>query len=84
MLDVFYDLLSATLGAASGAIITAVSNRQKNQTLRNKIIVGQRELNKIKLENNRLLKLIEKRENQILAQEKKLAQQEKLRKKSRN
>ncbi len=68
-LNALYDIISGAIGAASGALVTALANRQKNQSLRDKIVVSERELNKIRLDNDRLLKLIEQRENQILNME---------------
>lgn len=72
-LTALYDIISGAIGAASGALVTAIANRQKNQSLRDKIVVSEREFNKIRLENDRLLKLIEQRENQILDMERNIA-----------
>jgi len=73
-LSALYDIISGAIGAASGALVTALANRQKNQNLRDKIVLSERELNKIRLENDKLLKLIEQRENQILNMERKIAE----------
>ncbi len=73
-LNALYDIISGAIGAASGALVTALANRQKNQSLRDKIVVSERELNKIRLDNDRLLKLIEQRENQILNLERTIVQ----------
>lgn len=73
-LSALYDIISGAIGAATGALVTALANRQKNQSLRDKIVVSERELNKIRLDNDRLLKLIEQRENQILNMERTIAE----------
>lgn len=72
-LSALYDIISGAIGAGTGALVTAVANRQKNQSLRDKIVVSERELDKIRLENDRLLRLIEERENQILEMERSIA-----------
>lgn len=72
-LSALYDIISGAIGAGTGALVTALANRQKNQSLRDKIVVSERELNKIRLENDRLLTVIEERESQILEMERKLA-----------
>ncbi len=72
-LSALYDIISGAIGAGTGALVTALANRQKNQSLRDKIVVSDRELDKIRLENDRLLKLIEERENQILEMERSIA-----------
>lgn len=72
-LSALYDIISGAIGAGTGALVTAVANRQKNQSLRDKIVVSERELDKIRLENDRLLRLIEERENQILEMERGIA-----------
>lgn len=72
-LSALYDIISGAIGAATGALVTALANRQKNQSLRDKVVLSERELNKIRLENDKLLKLIEQRENQILSLERTIA-----------
>lgn len=72
-LTALYDIISGAIGAASGALVTALANRQKNQSLRDKIVVSSRELDKIRLENDKLLRLIEDRETQILEMERTIA-----------
>ncbi|MCM1293949.1 MAG: hypothetical protein NC311_00090 [Muribaculaceae bacterium] len=72
-LTALYDIISGAIGAASGALVTALANRQKNQSLRDKVVVSTRELDKIRLENDKLLRLIEDRETQILEMERTIA-----------
>lgn len=66
LIETFGDLLSATSGALVGAIVTGLFNRGRNRTLSERVMMGQKELEKQQLENQRLLDVIKEKENIIL------------------
>ncbi len=70
--DVLYDLTVGVAGAVIGALIMLVFNRKKNRRLSNEILVNRQDLEKLRLENNRLIETIKDRENQILELQKKI------------
>ncbi len=66
LMETLFDLLSATGGAIFGAIFAFFLNRRRNRSLSNQVIIGRQALDKIKLENEKLLTAIQDRENMIL------------------
>lgn len=70
--DVLYDLTVGVAGAVIGALIMLVFNRKKTRRLSNEILVNRQDLEKLRLENNRLIETIKDRENQILELQKKI------------
>ncbi len=77
--DVLYDLTVGVTGAVLGALIMLGFNRKKTRRLSNEILVNRQDLEKLRLENNRLIETIKNRENQILELQRKI-----LRKKSKS
>lgn len=77
--DVLYDLTVGVAGAVIGALIMLMFHRQKTRRLSNEILVNRQDLEKLRLENNRLIETIKNRENQILELQRKI-----LRKKSKS
>lgn len=69
--DVLYDLTVGVAGAVMGALIMLMFNRNKNRRLSDEIMVNRQDLEKLRLENNRLIETIKDRENQILDLQKK-------------
>lgn len=67
LLDTLTDLLSASSGALVGAIVTGLFSRGRNRRLSERVMASQQELEKQQLENERLLAIIEEKENFILA-----------------
>lgn len=70
--DVLYDLTVGVAGAVMGALIMLMFNRNKNRRLSDEIMVNRQDLEKLRLENNRLIETIKDRENQILDLQKKI------------
>lgn len=66
LLDTLFDLLSAASGALVGAVVTSLFNRGRRRQLSDQVVLGRQELEKVKLENDRLLDLIREKENTIL------------------
>lgn len=66
LLDTLFDLLSAASGALVGSLVTALVNRGKHRQLSDQVVLGRQELEKVKLENERLLDVIRDKENTIM------------------
>lgn len=69
ILETLFDLLSASAGAICGALFAFFLNRKRNQKMANQLIVSRQALEKIKLENQELLKQVQDKENLILQME---------------
>lgn len=70
--DVLYDLTVGVAGAVIGALIMLVFNRKKTRRLSNEILVNRHDLEKLHLENNKLIETIKDRETQILKLQRKI------------
>ncbi len=70
--DVLYDLTVGVAGAVIGALIMLLFSHQKTRRLSNEILVNRQDLEKLRLENNRLIETIKNRENQILELQRKI------------
>ena len=70
--DVLYDLTVGVAGAVIGALIILVFNRKKTRRLSNEILVNRHDLEKLRLENNKLIETIKDRETQILKLQRKI------------
>ncbi len=66
ILETLFDVLSASIGAIMGAVFAFYLNHKRNKSLATKLIVNRETLDKIKLENQSLLKQIQDKENLIL------------------
>ncbi len=66
ILDTLFDVLSASIGAILGAVFAFFLNKKRNKKMANQVVFGRQELEKIKLENKRLLEAIREKENLIL------------------
>ncbi len=75
--DVLYDLTIGIVGAVAGAFVVGLLGRIKTRRLSRQIIISQRDLDSVRLENNRLLETIKTRENEILELQKKILQNKK-------
>ena len=75
--DVLYDLTVGVAGAVIGALIMLVLTRKKNRHLSDEIILNRRDIEKLRLENNRLIETIKDRENQILQLQEKILNKKK-------
>ena len=72
--DILYDLTVGVAGAVIGALIMLVFNRKKTRRLSNEILVNRHDLEKLRLENNKLIETIKDRETQILKLQRKILQ----------
>ena len=72
--DVLYDLTVGVAGAVIGALIMLAFNRKKTRRLSNEILVNRHDLEKLRLENNKLIEMIKDRETQILKLQRKILQ----------
>lgn len=70
--DVLYDLTSGTAGAVMGALVMSFFNSRKNKRLNAEIGLHKKDIEALRLENNRLLEVIKDKENQILVTQKKI------------
>ena len=70
--DVLYDLTVGVAGAVIGALIMLLFSHKKTRRLSNEILVNRQDLEKLRLENNRLIETIKNRENQILELQRKI------------
>ena len=75
--DVLYDLTVGVAGALLGALIMLMFTRKKNRRLSDEIMVNRRDLENLRLENNRLIETIKDRENQILDLQKQILKKKK-------
>lgn len=75
--DVLYDLTVGVAGAVIGALIMLVFNRKKTRRLSNEILVNRHDLEKLRLENNKLIETIKDRETQILKLQRKILNKKK-------
>ena len=71
MIDTLFDLISAASGALVGAVVTSLFNRGRRRQM---IVLGRRELQKVQLENDRLLDVIRDKENLIQQNQKTIMQ----------
>lgn len=69
LIDTLFDLLSAASGALVGAVVTGFFNRGRRQQLANQVVLGRQALEKMKLENDRLLEMVREKENMIQSKE---------------
>lgn len=70
--DVLYDLTVGITCAVSGALIMLAFNRKKNKRLSNEIVLHRKDIENLRLENDKLIETIQEKENKILALEEKV------------
>lgn len=66
ILETLFDLLSASAGAIFGALFAFFLNRKRNKKMSNQLVISKQSFEKIKQENEALLKQIRDKENLIL------------------
>lgn len=66
LMETLFDLISASTGAICGAIFAFFLNHRKTKSMSSQLVVSRQALEKIKLENEALLKQIHDKENLIL------------------
>lgn len=72
MTDFLYDFSVGIACALIGALISILLSRRKTRRLTSEIVLRRHDLDALRLENNRLLETIKKRETQILELQKKI------------
>ena len=72
MTDFLYDFSVGIACALIGALISILLSRRKTRRLTSEIVLRRHDLDELRLENNRLLETIKKRETQILELQKKI------------
>ncbi len=70
--DFLYDFSVGITCALVGALISMMFSRRKTRRLTSEIVLRRRDLDALRLENNRLLETIKNRETQILELQKKI------------
>ncbi|HBP26918.1 MAG TPA: hypothetical protein DD611_02965 [Alphaproteobacteria bacterium] len=70
--DFLYDFSVGIACALVGALISTMFSRRKTRRLTSEIVLRRRDLDALRLENNRLLETIKNRETQILELQKKI------------
>ncbi len=67
-----YDLTVGVVGAVLGAFVMLLFTRNKTRRMSAEIVVNHADLEKLRLENNRLIETIKNRETEILDMQKKI------------
>ena len=83
IVETLFDLLSASAGAILGALFAFFLNRKRRKQLANQLIISRNALEKVKLENEKLLAQVQEKENVILQMEMQILEQKNTGKKSR-
>ncbi len=66
ILETLFDIFSASFGAICGVIFAFFLNHKRNRKMASQLVVSRQALDKIKMENESLLKQIQEKENLIL------------------
>ena len=66
LMETLFDLISASAGAICGALFAFFLNHRKTKSMSSQLVISRQALEKIKLENESLLKQIRDKENLIL------------------
>lgn len=64
--ETLFDILSASAGATFGVLVGFILNHNRTKKMANQLVVSKTTLEKIKIENQELLKRIQDKENIIL------------------
>ena len=83
LVETLFDLLSASAGAICGVLFGFYLNRKSRRKMANQVVLSKQELNKIKLENESLLKRVQDKENMILQLQMHILDQDSPRKQTR-
>lgn len=66
IVETLFDFISASVGAICGAVFAFFLNRRRNRRMASQQVVSRQALEKVKLENEKLLAIIQEKENMIL------------------
>ncbi len=64
--ETLFDIFSASVGATFGVLVGFILNHNRTKKMANQLVVSKTTLEKIKIENQELLKRIQDKENIIL------------------
>lgn len=78
--DVLYDLTVGITCAVSGALIMLLFNRKKTKRLSDEIVLHRKDIERLSLENDKLIETIKNKENRILSLEEKMLSKKKTKK----
>ena len=65
IVETLFDFISASVGAICGAVFAFFLNRRRNRRMASQQVVSRQALEKVKLENEKLLAIIQEKENMI-------------------
>lgn len=65
-METLFDVISASIGAILGAVFAFFLNRKRGKQMANQLIISKSALDRIKMENEELLRQIRAKENIIM------------------
>jgi gas vesicle protein len=66
IMETLFDVISASIGAILGAIFAFFLNRKRGKQMANQLVISKSALDRIKMENEELLRQIRAKENLIM------------------
>jgi hypothetical protein len=66
IMETLFDVISASIGAILGAIFAFFLNRRRGRQIANQLVISKSALDRIKMENEELLRQIRAKENIIM------------------
>ena len=66
IMETLFDVISASIGAILGAIFAFFLNRRRGRQMANQLVISKSALDRIKMENEELLRQIRAKENIIM------------------
>lgn len=66
IMETLFDVISASIGAILGAVFAFFLNRKRGKQMANQLIISKSALDRIKMENEELLRQIRAKENIIM------------------
>lgn len=70
--DVLYDLTVGIICAVSGALIMLEVTKKKTQRLSNEIVIHRKDIERLRIQNDKLMETIKDKENKILKLQEKI------------
>lgn len=70
--DVLYDLTVGIICAVSGALIMLGVTKKKTQRLSNEIVIHRKDIERLRIQNDKLMETIKDKENKILKLQEKI------------
>ena len=66
IMETLFDVISASIGAILGAVFAFFLNRKRGKQMANQLVISKSALDRIKMENEELLRQIRAKENIIM------------------